>query len=111
MNTPDELHRPPEPAPPEPPPREEGTAALACTQAIELIKQFFTLSSAGVAFVVGLVFADKPVKLPTAAAKWSMILFGLSIAAGCVAYMAVVGRLAPTEKNALTRAPTIDKEA
>lgn len=66
---------------------------MGCTQAIELIKQFLTLSSAGVAFVVGLVFADKPVKLPSDAVKGSLILFGISIVCGYLSYMAIVGKL------------------
>jgi hypothetical protein len=65
----------------------------SCEYALDLIKQFLTLSAAGIAFVVGLVFADKPCKLTPLSVGWSLTLFGLSIFCGWLCFMRVVGKI------------------
>jgi len=65
----------------------------SCQYAVDLIKQFLTLSAAGIAFVVGLVFAEKPGKLAPASVGWSLTLFGLSILCGWLCFMRVVGKI------------------
>ena len=65
----------------------------SCQYAVDLVKQFLTLSAAGIAFVVGLVFAEKPGKLAPASVGWSLTLFGLSILCGWLCFMRVVGKI------------------
>jgi cytochrome bd-type quinol oxidase subunit 2 len=65
----------------------------SCQYAVDLVKQFLTLSAAGIAFVVGLVFAEKPGKLTPLSVGWSLTLFGLSILFGWLCYMRVVGKI------------------
>ena len=65
----------------------------SCTYAMELTKQFLTLSAAGIAFVVGLVYADKPGKLSATAVGWSLCLFGFSILCGWFFLMRMTGKI------------------
>jgi len=65
----------------------------SCQYAVDLVKQFLTLSAAGIAFVVGLVFAEKPGKLPPISVGLSLTLFGLSILCGWLCFMRVVGKI------------------
>lgn len=65
----------------------------SCGYALELIKQFLTLSAAGIAFIVGLVFADKPGKLSADSVKLSLIFLGLSILCGWLSFMSIVGKV------------------
>lgn len=65
----------------------------SCQFALDLIKQFLTLGAAGIAFVVGLVYADKPGKLPPGTVKISLILLGVSLLFGWLAFMAIVGKI------------------
>ena len=65
----------------------------SCEYALDLTKQFLTLSSAGIAFVVGLVFADQPGKLPAWAVGWGLAFFGLSIVCGWLCCMRMTGKV------------------
>jgi hypothetical protein len=65
----------------------------SCQYAMELIKQFLTFSAAGIAFVVGLVYADKPGKLSGCYVAVSLGLLGLSILSGWLAFMSIVGKV------------------
>jgi hypothetical protein len=65
----------------------------SCGYALDLIKQFLTLSAAGIAFIVGLVYADKPGKLSAASVKLSLILLGVSILFGWLSFMSIVGKV------------------
>jgi hypothetical protein len=65
----------------------------SCGFALDLIKQFLTLSAAGIAFIVGLVYADKPGKLSEGSVMGGLILFGASILFGWLAFMAIVGKV------------------
>jgi hypothetical protein len=65
----------------------------SCGYALDLIKQFLTLSAAGIAFIVGLVFADKPGKLSAGSVRLSLILLGLSILCGWLSFMSIVGKV------------------
>jgi hypothetical protein len=65
----------------------------SCGYALDLIKQFLTLSVAGIAFIVGLVFADKPGRLSAGSVKLSLILLGLSILCGWLSFMSIVGKV------------------
>jgi len=65
----------------------------SCAYAMELTKQFLTLSAAGIAFIVGLVYADKPGKISPCAVGWSLSLFGLSIVSGWLFQMRMIGKV------------------
>jgi hypothetical protein len=65
----------------------------SCGYALDLIKQFLTLSAAGIAFVVGLVYADKPGKIPACAVASSLSLLGLSLLCGWLSFMGIVGKV------------------
>jgi len=65
----------------------------SCNYAVELVKQFLTLATAGIAFVVGLVFAEKSGKLSSAIVGWSLLFFGLSIVCGWLCFMRLVGKI------------------
>ena len=65
----------------------------SCGYALDLIKQFLTLSAAGIAFVVGLVYADKPGKIPASSVACSLTLLGLSLLCGWLSFMGIVGKV------------------
>jgi hypothetical protein len=65
----------------------------SCGYALDVIKQFLTLSAAGIAFIVGLVFADKPGKLSADSVRLSLIFLGLSILCGWLSFMSIVGKV------------------
>jgi hypothetical protein len=65
----------------------------SCDYAMDLTKQFLTLSAAGIAFVVGLVFADRPAKICPCVVGWTLSLFGASIAAGLAFQMRMIGKV------------------
>jgi cytochrome bd-type quinol oxidase subunit 2 len=65
----------------------------SCGYALDLIKQFLTLSAAGIAFVVGLVYADKPGKIPASSVAFSLSLLGLSFLCGWLSFMGIVGKV------------------
>lgn len=65
----------------------------SCNYAFELVKQFLTLGTAGIAFVVGLVFAEKPGRLTSTTVGWSLLFFGLSILCGWLCFMRLVGKI------------------
>lgn len=65
----------------------------SCGYALDLIKQFLTLSAAGIAFVVGLVYADKPGKISAFWVAFSLSLLGFSIFCGWLSFMGIVGKV------------------
>lgn len=65
----------------------------SCGYALDLIKQFLTLSAAGIAFIVGLVYADKPGKLSECSVKAGLIFLGASIVCGWLSFMGIVGKV------------------
>jgi len=69
----------------------------ACQYAVGMSEKFLTLAAAGVAFVVGLVFAKEnspSVQLSPLVLEWSLGLFGVSILLGWMFLMNVVGKVA-----------------
>ena len=65
----------------------------SCLHALDLTKQFLTYSAAGIAFVVGIVYSDKPGKLPAWAVALSLLFLGLSIAAGWLCFMRIIAKI------------------
>jgi hypothetical protein len=76
-------------------PEKAGTDSFkdSCLHALDLIKQFLTYSAAGIAFVVGIVYSDKPGRLPAWAVALNLLFLGLSIAAGWLCFMRIIGKI------------------
>jgi hypothetical protein len=69
----------------------------ACEYAVGLSEKFLTLAAAGIAFIVGLVFAKEGaglVSLSPGVLRSALIVFGVSIFLGWLFLMNVVGSLA-----------------
>jgi TctA family transporter len=69
----------------------------ACQYAVGLSEKFLTLSAAGIAFIIGLVFANEDsaaVQLSPGVLRWALALFGLSVFLGWLFLMNVVGSVA-----------------
>ena len=67
----------------------------SCSFAVALAGQFLTLGAAGIAFIIGLVFAerDAPSSLPPWALKVALVFFALSILWGWMFLMNVIGEI------------------
>ena len=63
----------------------------SCKYSVEISKQFLTLSSAGIAFVIGLAMA-RSTTVPNSF-YWSVALFAASVAVGLVYVMSVVAHI------------------
>jgi hypothetical protein len=69
----------------------------ACQYAVGLSEKFLTLSAAGIAFIIGLVFAKEDsaaVQLSPNVLRWALALFGMSVFLGWLFLMNVVGSVA-----------------
>ena len=69
----------------------------ACEYAVGLSEKFLTLSAAGIAFIIGLVFAKEgasAVSLSPGVLRTALVTFGVSILLGWLFLMNVVGSVA-----------------
>jgi hypothetical protein len=87
------------PAPPKPAPlpADDQRYKDACQYAAGLSDKFLTLAVAGIAFIIGLVFAKEDsaaVQLSPTTMRIALVLFGISVLIGWLFFMNVVGSVA-----------------
>lgn len=91
---------PPPPAsarPPIPPSPDDQRYKDACQYAAGLSEKFLTISIAGIAFIIGLVYAKEDsaaVQIAPGILRAALVIFGFSVVVGWLFFMNIVGSLA-----------------